>query len=126
MRVKDLQKTFFQEPASPPSGGCFPESSQTREEQGEDNNDLTNDTIWHTPAQDGPKWDSVESDFISSRLEQPSRPTTSTTTIATIRPTTHDQTSNMTKAHSPDEDDIGDDDQDDDDALLILSQIIDS
>ena len=31
------------------------------------NNDLTNDTTWLTSAQDGSKWESMESDFVSPR-----------------------------------------------------------
>ena len=34
------------------------------------NNDFANYTTWVTAAQDGLKWDSVESDFVSSRLKQ--------------------------------------------------------
>ena len=42
----------------------------------QDNHDLTSDTIWLTTAQDGSKWDSMECDFISSRLKKPTRLTT--------------------------------------------------
>ena len=41
-----------------------------------DNDDLTSDATWHTKAEDSSTWDAVESDFFSSRLEQPARPTT--------------------------------------------------
>ena len=67
----------------------------------------------------------TESDFVSSRLKQPARPTTPITTTTTTQPTTHDQTG-TTKTHDQNEDDTKDDDEQDDDTLLIISRLIDS
>ena len=82
-------------------------------------NHFTSDMTWLTTAEDGSKCDALESDFISSRLKQPTRPTTTFTTTTTTQPKTHDQTTSTTKAHDPNEDDT----KDDDDTLLILSQL---
>ena len=45
-----------------------------------DNTDLTSDMTWLTSAEDSSKWDAMGSDFTSSRLKQPARPTTPITT----------------------------------------------
>ena len=74
---------------------------------------------WLTTAEDGSKCDALESDFLSSRLKQPTQPTTTFTMTTTTQPKTHDQTTSTTKAHDPNEDDT----KDDDDTLLILSQL---
>ena len=42
-----------------------------------DNTDLTRGHDLDRHAQDGAKWDSVESDFVSCRLKQPTLPMTS-------------------------------------------------
>ena len=55
------------------------------------NSDLTRDMTWVTTAEDSSKWDAMESDFISSRLKQPARPTTPITTTATTQPKTTKQ-----------------------------------
>ena len=39
-------------------------------------NDLTSDMTWLTTAEDNSKWDAMESDFVSNRLKQPTRPPT--------------------------------------------------
>ena len=62
-------------------------------------------------------WDSLESDCVSSRLKQLTRPTTPTTTTTTTKPPTHERTTYTTK----DQDEGGA--KDDDDTLLIHSQI---
>ena len=72
-----------------------------------DSNDLTSDVICLTTAEDIPKWDATESDFMNNRLEQPARPTTSTNTTTT-QPTTHKQTTYITNAHDKNEDDTKD------------------
>ena len=46
------------------------------------------------------KWDAMESDFISSRLTQPARPTTPITTTTTTQPTMDDQTTGTTIRYS--------------------------
>ena len=61
----------------------------------------------------------MESDFISSRLKQPTQTTTPITKTTTIQPATHDQRTNTTEAHHQ-----NDDDTQDDDTLLILSQLV--
>ena len=90
-----------------------------------ENNDLSNDTTWLTTAQDGSKWDCMESDFVSSRLKQPVRPTPIATTTTT-KPTTLGQTTHATEAHDHDEGGADVDGENDDDILLILSNIIES
>ena len=62
-----------------------------------DNHDVTSDTTKLTAAQDGLKWDSMESDFVRSRLKQPTRHTTTT-----IRPTTTAQTTWRRRRHIAD------------------------
>ena len=76
-------------------------------------------------TQDGSSWDSAESDFVSRRLKQPIRPTTSFTTTTTTKPTTLGQTTRTPEAHHHDEGGGADDEyeNDDDDTPLILSQI---
>ena len=64
----------------------IPEPRKTSQEMGRtstcnqtdptDNHDLTSDMTWLTTAEDSSKWDAMESDFKSSRLKQPARPTT--------------------------------------------------
>ena len=49
-------------------------------------------TVWLNTTQDGLKWDVMESDFMSSRLKQPARPTTPITTTTTTQPATDNQT----------------------------------
>ena len=84
-----------------------------------DNNDLTNDTTWLVTAQDGLKWDSMERYFVSSRLEQPIRPTTPIDTTTTAKTTT-------TTTHATKGDDHDEGGADDDYTLLILSHLIES
>ena len=43
----------------------------TTSQNQQNKNDLTIDTTWLTTAQDGSKWDSLELDFVSSRLKHP-------------------------------------------------------
>ena len=70
--------------------------------------------------QDGSKWDSMESDFVSSRHKQPTRHTIHFTTTTTNKPTTRDQTAQANEAYDQDEGST----DDDDDTLLLLSQTI--
>ena len=105
----------------PRDGKTTSTSSCNLDRSNRDDNDLTSDTTWLTTAEDSSMWDAVESDFISSRLKQPARPTTPLiTTTTTTQPTTHDQTTGTTETHDQN------DDAKDDDTLLILSQLIDS
>ena len=75
-----------------------------------------NNTIWVATVQDGLIWDSMEGDFVSSRLRQPTRPTTPIVTTVTAKPTADRQTTNTTEAHEHVED------SDDDDTILVLSE----
>ena len=52
-----------------------------------DNNDLSNDTTWFTTAQDGLKWDSVDSASVTSGLKKTMRPTTPIVTTTTAKQT---------------------------------------
>ena len=58
-----------------------------------------NDTTWLTTAQDGLEWESMECDFVSDRLKQPTRPTTPIATTAPTKPTATGQATHMTEAH---------------------------
>ena len=92
-----------------------------------DNNDRKSDMTWLTTAEDSSKWDAMESDFISSRLKQPARPTTLISTTTTNQQTTRDRTTVTTYTCDQNEDDTKDDDEQDDDGTpLILSQLINS
>ena len=76
-----------------------------------DNTALTSNLTWLTTAEDSSKWDAMKSDFISSRLKQPARPTTPNTTTTTTHLTTHDQTTGTTQSHDQNEDNTKDDDE---------------
>ena len=86
-----------------------------------DNNDRKSDMTWLTTAEDSSKWVALESDFTSSRLKQPARPTTLITTTTTTQQTTRDRTTVTTKTCDQNEDDTKDDDEQDG-TPLILSQ----
>ena len=86
-----------------------------------DNTDFTIDTTWLTGT-----GDPLGSQFVSSRLKQPTRPTTPINTTTTTKPTTHEHTTHTTKAHYHNEGGPNDDHEKDGDAsLLILFQFID-
>ena len=54
---------------------------------------------WITTVEHSSKWDAMASDSVSSRLKQPARPTTPTTTNMTTQLPTHDPTTGTTKTH---------------------------
>ena len=69
------------------------ESSKTGQEMGNrDDNDLTSDTTWLNTVQGSSKWESMDTDFVSSRRTHPTRPMTTITTTATRQPTTQEET----------------------------------
>ena len=106
---RPLDKThLLMEPGDSNRAQRVSEGRKTSQEMGRrhqfilttNHNGLTNDTTSLTAAQDGLKWDFMESDFVNSGLKQATRLTTLTVATATITPTKARQTTHTTKAHN--------------------------